>query len=298
MGMIRLLKFDPKRVSVSFGEATRRSIAEPQRERRYTLTHNDLTRQLTLSVARDFDGAQTALWYTRLLRDEVLAEWRDDGLHVHCNVSVEGHWWISWAKSLRSVVFRQKLPLVLDTLRYAERELLARRPRLNDAPVFVHFHGDFGTPPSSQTDSSGTDSDRAFRDAGVKECWGAFRDAGSTGSPSSRELEVFENEVAENRKTGIAFARAVDMWSVTVAAATVCEPGCVPEESVSVCELGGEDAVFSIPASASSSGASNGAGGAGVSAGVSAGVGAGAGAVGARTPSVAPARAVGRAPGR
>ena len=116
MGMIRLLKFDPKRVSVSFGEATRRSIAEPQRERRYTLTHNDLTRQLTLSVARDFDGAQTALWYTRLLRDEVLAEWRDDGLHVHCNVSVEGHWWIDWAKSLRSVVFRQKLPLVLDTL--------------------------------------------------------------------------------------------------------------------------------------------------------------------------------------
>ena len=51
--------------------------------------------------------------YTRLLRDEVLAEWREDGLHVHCNVSVEGHWWISWAKSLRALVFRQKLPLVL-----------------------------------------------------------------------------------------------------------------------------------------------------------------------------------------
>jgi hypothetical protein len=38
------------------------------------------------------NGGQTEIWYTRLLRDEVLAEWREDGLHVHCNVSVEGHW--------------------------------------------------------------------------------------------------------------------------------------------------------------------------------------------------------------
>ena len=118
--MIRLLKFDPDRVSVSFAEDTCRRIAEPDRTRRYTLTHNDLTQHLTLSVASDFNpDGQADVWYTRLLRDEVLAEWCDDGLHVHCNVTVEGHWWIAWAKQLRAIVFRQKLPLVLDTLRYA-----------------------------------------------------------------------------------------------------------------------------------------------------------------------------------
>ena len=142
--VIRLLKFDPKRVSVSFAEDTCRTVALPGRERRYTLTHNDLTRHLTLSVASDFNGGQTDIWYTRLLRDEVLAEWREDGLHVHCNVSVEGHWWISWAKSLRALVFRQKLPLVLDTLRYAERDLLMTSPHLLKAPVYVNFHGDDG----------------------------------------------------------------------------------------------------------------------------------------------------------
>ena len=63
--MIRLLKFDPKRVSVSFAEDTCRTVAEPGRERRYTLTHNDLTRHLTLSVASDFNGGQTEIWRGR-----------------------------------------------------------------------------------------------------------------------------------------------------------------------------------------------------------------------------------------
>ena len=111
--MIRLLKFDPKRVSVWFDDDTCRTAAAPHKDRRYTLTHNDLTRHLTLTVAQTFNGTQTNNVVTYLLRDEVLAEWCEDGLHVHCQVSVEGHWWISWAKSLRSLVFRQKLPLVL-----------------------------------------------------------------------------------------------------------------------------------------------------------------------------------------
>ena len=141
LAVIRLLKFDPDRVSVSFAEDTCRRIAEPDRTRRYTLTHNDLTQHLTLSVASDFNpDGQADVWYTRLLRDEVLAEWCDDGLHVHCLVGVDGHWWIAWAKQLRAIVFRQKLPLVLDTLRYAEADLLLTNPSLASAPVFVHFH--------------------------------------------------------------------------------------------------------------------------------------------------------------
>ena len=171
--VIRLLKFDPDRVSVSFAEDTCRRIAEPDRTRRYTLTHNDLTQHLTLSVATDFNpDGQADVWYTRLLRDEVLAEWCDDGLHVHCNVTVAGHWWIAWAKQLRSLVFRQKLPLVLDTLRFAEQDLLNTAPSLANAPVFVHFHeGPCGTADSTRFNNS--------LEEGVREYWGLFSNAGT-----------------------------------------------------------------------------------------------------------------------
>jgi len=162
------LKFDPDRVSVAFEAKTTGIEAESLLQRRYTLTHNDLTRNLTLTVGEAFNDAQTSIWYTRLLRDEVLAEWREDGLHVFCQVSTEEAWWIRWAAPLRAVVFRQKLPLVLDTLRYAERELLATYPELYDSPVYVNFGSADGP--------------------GDKEYWGDFRKAGLEETKGARVL--------------------------------------------------------------------------------------------------------------
>jgi len=160
------LKFDPDRVSVAFDASSTRVEPASLLQRRYTLTHNDVTRNLTLTVGNAFNDDQTSIWYTRLLRDEVLAEWREDGLHVFCQVSAKEAWWIRWAAPLRSVVFRQKLPLVLDTLRYAERELLATYPELFDSPVYVNFGAADGP--------------------GDKEYWGDFRSAGSEETRSSR----------------------------------------------------------------------------------------------------------------
>ena len=63
----------------------------PAMPRRYTLTHSDTTGDLLLAVGLDYDRRQISGWYTRLMRDEVLAEWREDddgpALHVHCHVS-------------------------------------------------------------------------------------------------------------------------------------------------------------------------------------------------------------------
>lgn len=160
------LKFDPDRVSVAFDSGSEQLEPESLLQRRYTLTHNDVTRNLTLTVGDSFNDDQTSIWYTRLLRDEVLAEWREDGLHVFVQVSTAEAWWIRWAAPLRSVVFRQKLPLVLDTLRYAERELLATYPELYDSPVYVNFSSAEG--------------------GGDKEYWGDFRTAGLEETKSSR----------------------------------------------------------------------------------------------------------------
>ena len=149
-----------------------------------------------MSVAPDFNGGQTAVWITRVLRDEVLAEWKEDGLHVHCFVSVENHWWLDWASALRSTVFRQKLPLVLDFLRYAERELLAQKPGLLDAPVFVHFHEDRG---EALKAGSGYD---AWDDAAStkSERWGPLATAGM-------------GDVTAVAEDDDAFSRARDLWT-------------------------------------------------------------------------------------
>jgi hypothetical protein len=61
---------------------------EPVTPRRYTLTHSDITGDLFLTIGPAFDQAQISGRYTRLMRDEVLAEWLEDellpSLHVYC----------------------------------------------------------------------------------------------------------------------------------------------------------------------------------------------------------------------
>jgi hypothetical protein len=84
-------------------------------QRRYTLTHNDITGDLQLTVGREYNYAQISGLYTRLLRDEVVAEWVLAGptapsLHVYCHVSGEERWLAP--PPLRNYIFRRELPLV------------------------------------------------------------------------------------------------------------------------------------------------------------------------------------------
>jgi hypothetical protein len=107
----------------------------------YTLTHSDRTGQFSLTIAASFDQQQISGLYTRLMRDEVLAEWRVRAgcpeLHVHLHVS--GGLVIGTA-GWRDAIFRRHLPLVLETLRYGDRRLFETHPDLDSAPISVHFH--------------------------------------------------------------------------------------------------------------------------------------------------------------
>jgi hypothetical protein len=117
-----------------------------QAGRRYTLTHNDLTGNLTLSIGREYNRQQLDGWYTRILRDEVLAEWRltaDGGplsLHVFCHVSGEEGW--PAPPALRNFIFQREMTLVLDSIAHAERALLDAQPAAAAAHVFVHLISD------------------------------------------------------------------------------------------------------------------------------------------------------------
>ena len=108
--------------------------------RRYTLTHSDTTGDLFLTIGPSYDKAQISGWYTRMMRDEVLAEWRqdDDGpcLHVFCHVS--GGLVIGTAR-WRDAIFRHELPLVLEAFRYGDRGLYEVIPELDEALIRVHF---------------------------------------------------------------------------------------------------------------------------------------------------------------
>lgn len=64
---------------------------EPIAPHRYTLTHSDSTGNLFLAIGPDYDKKQISGWYTHIMRDEVLAEWKvndkEPALHIYCHVS-------------------------------------------------------------------------------------------------------------------------------------------------------------------------------------------------------------------
>jgi hypothetical protein len=112
----------------------------PVTPRCYTLTHSDTTGDLSLTIGPAFDRAQISGWYTRLMRDEVLAEWREDddgpSLHVYCHVSGG---LVFGTAGWRYAIFRRELPLVLEAFRYGDRDLFAAHPELDGAPIRIHF---------------------------------------------------------------------------------------------------------------------------------------------------------------
>jgi len=108
--------------------------------RRYTLTHSDRTGELFLTIGGQYDKQQISKLYTRLMRDEVLAELADDGdrlvFKVYCHVS--GGFIIGTAK-WRYNIFQSELPLVLEAIRYGDCVLFERNTELDNAPVLINF---------------------------------------------------------------------------------------------------------------------------------------------------------------
>lgn len=128
----------PEKLHVKYEDETTSDTF--QLPRRYTLTHSDATGDLFLTIGRDYDHQAISGFYTRFMRDEVLAEWKegesDPELHLYCHVSggiVFG------TASFRYEIFRRELPLVLEAICYGERALFAAQPSLKSAPILVHF---------------------------------------------------------------------------------------------------------------------------------------------------------------
>jgi len=133
-----MIMLNPDRLNITFfGGITAEGPLKP---RTYTLTHSDTTGDLFLSIGPSCNLPQISSLYTRLMRDEVWAEWEMNepiALHVHCHVS--GGLVIGTA-NWRDSIFRQHLPMVLQAFWYGDQKWIGLDPRLSRAKVIVHFH--------------------------------------------------------------------------------------------------------------------------------------------------------------
>ncbi len=130
-------RLDPQKLHVKYlASTTPDSFTLP---RCYTLTHSDITGQLFLSIGNEHDTRQIAKLYTKLMRDEILAELVEEDslvLRVYCHVS--GGFVIGTAK-WRYNIFQSELPLVLEAIRYGDKTLFEQNPQLDHTPVSIHF---------------------------------------------------------------------------------------------------------------------------------------------------------------
>lgn len=111
--------------------------------RAYTLTHSDVTSKLTLAISQTINNSQLQGWYSKLQRDEVVAEWKKIkgkmSLHVHCHIS-GGHFLLDLFARLRYYIFYKELPVVLRAFVHGDVNLFNSYPELQEALVWVYFH--------------------------------------------------------------------------------------------------------------------------------------------------------------
>jgi hypothetical protein len=133
--MTRLI---PEKLHVKYLPDT--SPDSPASPRYYTLTHSDSTGDLYLTIGQRYDRKQVSKWYTRLMRDEVLAELRREpqaySLNVYCHVS--GGFVFGRAK-WRYEIFCSELSLALEAIRHGDKAFFDQDPRFDQIPVLVNF---------------------------------------------------------------------------------------------------------------------------------------------------------------
>jgi hypothetical protein len=133
--MTRLI---PEKLHVKYIQDTTPDV--PLLPRFYTLTHSDFSGDLFLSIGPHYDTKQVSGLYTRVMRDQVLAELKENSegfsFNVYCHVS--GGFVFGRAK-WRYEIFRSELSLALEAIRYGDRVLFDSNPKFDLMPVIVNF---------------------------------------------------------------------------------------------------------------------------------------------------------------
>jgi hypothetical protein len=147
---------NPEKLHVTFSDGI--TNEGPLTPRCYTLTHSDTTGELFLTIGKAYDQKQISGWYTRLMRDEVLASWMQDqdGSSLHVYVHVSGGL-IFGTAGYRDRILRHHMPQVLEAIRFGDQNLFETNPELDQTPIVVHFQA--SQPRYNQAESWGLMAD-------------------------------------------------------------------------------------------------------------------------------------------
>ncbi|KAK9162487.1 hypothetical protein Syun_003389 [Stephania yunnanensis] len=148
--------------------------------RTYSLSHCDLTANLTLAVSDAISIDQLKGYYKN---DDVVAEWKkvEEGicLVIHCHVS--GAYALpDLVAEFRYHIFTKELPLVLKAVLHGDSILFKEHPELIDAVVWVYFHS----------------TSKKYNHV---ECWGPLMDASQRIQGDQEHSSLFKYDVGENR---------------------------------------------------------------------------------------------------
>ena len=130
-------RLDPQKLYVTLGDGVTK--ISPIYGRKYTLTHSDETGELFL-----FIGLQYAYYKITEMRDEVLAVWvsYQDHPALYVYVYVDGEFGPARAR-IRNQIFQRELPLALEAIRFGDDQLFQRYPKLDQAPILIHFDSSY-----------------------------------------------------------------------------------------------------------------------------------------------------------
>ena len=126
-------RLNPEKLFVEFRQGV--TPTEPIILRRYTLTHSDLTAELFLTIGQDY-----AVDKITAMRDEVLAEWKEQNNQYVFLAHVDVDGLTPDRQAIRNAAFRRELSLALEAIRYGDRRFFGAHPNLDQAPIFVYFH--------------------------------------------------------------------------------------------------------------------------------------------------------------
>lgn len=107
----------------------------PIKNRKYTITHSDVTAELFVFVSSMYAEDQI-----KSMRDEVRVSWELDhtGLRLAGSVLLDGEG-VAGETYIRNNIFYNEMPKALQALRQADRFFFEKTPSLDDAKVYIHF---------------------------------------------------------------------------------------------------------------------------------------------------------------
>lgn len=133
--------FQPSKLTVSYLPPV--TPIRPIEGRRYTMTHNDQTGDLFLTIGLQYDISMI----NTKLRDEVLAEWipRNGEFQLFGRVYISNGEFDEKYATVRYMIFQKELTLAIKAIVYGDQCFYSYFPWLLDSPIYIHFESNFSS---------------------------------------------------------------------------------------------------------------------------------------------------------